>query len=81
MNNDEILEKVQQVFRSCFDDETLVIKRTSTANDVENWDSLNNVNLMAAVEKEFGVEFTLSEMGELKNVGEMVDLIGEILSE
>jgi acyl carrier protein len=81
MNQEEILERVQLVFRQCFDNDTLVIERKTTASDVENWDSLNHVNLLAAIEKEFGFEFTLTEMGGLKNVGEMVDLIQQIVSE
>ena len=81
MNQEQILEKLQQVFRDCFDNEGLVIERKTTAKDVENWDSLNHVNLMSAVEKAFGFEFTLTEMGGLKNVGDMVDLIHQVVSE
>jgi len=81
MTQEQILERVQLIFRECFDNDTLVIERSTTAKDVENWDSLNHVNLLAAIEKEFGFEFTLTEMGGLKNVGEMLDLIHQIVSE
>jgi len=81
MTQEQILERVQLIFRECFDNDTLVIERSTTAKDVENWDSLNHVNLLAAIEKEFGFEFTLTEMGGLKNVGEMLDLIHQILSD
>ena len=50
-------------------------------SDIAEWDSLNHVNLLAAIEKEFGFEFTLTEMGGLKNVGDMLDLIQQIVSE
>lgn len=81
MTKEQVLEKIQNVFRNIFDQENLVIGMNTTANDVEGWDSLNHVNLISSVEEEFGVEFTLSEMGGLKNVGDLVDLVFEIVNE
>jgi acyl carrier protein len=53
----------------------LRIGRPTSAKDVEGWDSLSHINLVVALEKEFGLKFTLAELKPLKNVGEMEDLI------
>jgi acyl carrier protein len=68
-------ERLQNVFRDVFDDESILIRRELTAKDVENWDSLSHVSMLAAVEKEFGFRFNLAEVRGLKNVGELLDLI------
>ena len=58
----------------------LKVDRKTTAADVEGWDSLMHVTLMVNVEKAFGVKFTTSEVGELKDVGELADLVDQRLS-
>lgn len=68
-------EKLQEIFRDIFDDEELVIIEEMTATDIEDWDSLAQINLIIAIEKEFGVKFNLEEVSKLKNIGEMLDLI------
>lgn len=69
------IDRVQQVFRTLFDDEELVVRRETTASDVPNWDSMMHVSLMLAMEQEFRVRFTSSEVASMKNVGELIDLI------
>lgn len=71
----DTLTQLQDVFRTVFDDDALVISRDTTAQDVEAWDSVQNVTLMLDVETEFKVRFSTSEMAYLKNVGDLVDLI------
>ena len=71
----DTLEKLQNVFRTVFDDDTLMIARETTAQDVEAWDSVQHVTLMLEAESAFGIRFTTSEMAYLKNVGDWVDLI------
>lgn len=68
-------EKLQEIFRDIFDDEELVITEEMTAADIEDWDSLVQINLIIAIEKEFKVRFSLEEVSKLKNIGEMLDLI------
>lgn len=68
-------EKLQEIFRDIFDDEELVITEEMTATDIEDWDSLAQINLIIAIEKEFKVRFSLEEVSKLKNIGEMLDLI------
>jgi acyl carrier protein len=70
-----ILERVQPIFQDVLDDPSLRVERASSAESVEGWDSLAHINLIASIEKEFGIQFALGELSELKNVGEMIDLM------
>jgi acyl carrier protein len=72
----DVLDRLNQVFREVFDDEELTVTEKTTAQDVEGWDSLTHVTLLVNVEKVFGVRFSSSEIASLKNVGELIDLIG-----
>ena len=76
----EILERLQPVFRDVLDNRALVITREASAKTVEGWDSLAHVTLVVAVEDEFGVRFALGELEDLKNVGDLTDLIAKKLS-
>ncbi len=72
----ELWKRVTRVFQDTFDDESLVIYPQTTANDIDDWDSVTNIQLLVAVEKEFaGVKFNTGEIASLKDVGEMVNVI------
>ena len=71
----DILGQLQPIFQDILDQPDLTITRESSAQNVEDWDSLAHINLVTAVEKHFKIRFALGELQELKNVGEMVDLI------
>jgi len=71
----DVLSRLQAIFRDIFDDETLVLTRGTTANDIEEWDSLAQINIIVACESEFEVKFDLNDIAALKNVGGMVDLV------
>ena len=75
MDKQSIFDAVQQIFRDNFDDEELVITPETCADDIEDWDSLEQINLLTAMEKQFGVKFKLDDVRGLANVGDMVDLI------
>ncbi|WP_022768131.1 MULTISPECIES: acyl carrier protein [unclassified Butyrivibrio] len=75
MTREEVFEKMNEVFRDVFDDEDITVTDETTADDIEDWDSLEHINLVNAMEEEFGVKFTMGEIVALKNVGEMADLI------
>ncbi len=75
MTREEIYERLNGVFRDVFDDETLQVRDETTAADVPGWDSLRHISLLAAVEEEFDIEFSMKETVGMKNVGEMVDII------
>lgn len=70
-----LYEKLTDILRDVFDDETLIAKPGLTAKDVEGWDSLNNLRFVLAVQKAFGVKFTAHEITSLKNVGELAALV------
>ena len=77
----EIKERLQEIFRDVFDDEELEIREDMSAKDIEDWDSLAQINLIIAIEKEFGVKFKLEEVSKLKNIGEMLVQIRTKLGE
>jgi len=76
----DLLPEVQEIFRDIFDNENLVITRESNASTVEDWDSLAHVNLVTAIEKRYKIRFGLGELQELKNVGDMIELIEKKLA-
>lgn len=80
MSREEILLKVQDIFRDIFDEDDLEIQDTTSADDIEDWDSLNHINLVSAVEKKFKIRFALGELQSLKDVGAMIDLMEKKLS-
>jgi acyl carrier protein len=75
MTRADIYRKLDEVFQDVFDDESIHVSDETTANDIEDWDSLEHINLMVAGENAFGIKFNMGQIGSLKNVGEMVDLI------
>jgi acyl carrier protein len=78
MNN--LIEKLTDIFREVFDDDSIVLRNELTADDVENWDSLTHINLIVAIEKEFKVRFTTGEVSGLKNVGDLISLVSRKIS-
>ncbi len=75
MNREELTAKLTEVFRDVFDDEEIVLSDATTADDIEAWDSLEHISLIAAVEKAFKMRFTMREVSGMKNVGEMIDIL------
>ncbi|MBO6303215.1 MAG: acyl carrier protein [Ruminiclostridium sp.] len=72
---DKIYERLNTVFRDFFDDDDIEVDASTTADDIEDWDSLNHITLMSAVEEEFGLRFTMGEVSGMRNVGEMAEII------
>ncbi len=75
MQNNEIVSRLTPIFRDVFNDDALIVSEGMTAADVPTWDSLSNINMIIAVEKSFGVKFTIKDVRSLKNVGELLELI------
>lgn len=75
MTRENVFVKLNEVFQDVFDDSSITVNETTTSNDIEDWDSLEHINLIAAVEQEFGVKFNMGQVVTMKNVGEMADLI------
>jgi acyl carrier protein len=71
MSTDETFRQIEDVFREVFEDDDLVITTQTTARDVEAWDSLMHIQLVTAIEKKFQIRFTLGEIQNFKNVGDV----------
>ena len=71
----EIYQRLSLVFRDVFEDEALTVKPGMTADDISGWDSLTNLRLVLTVQKAFGVKFSIKDVRNLKNVGELLELI------
>jgi acyl carrier protein len=75
MQPDEILAALNKIFADVVDDTNAVLKRETTAADVDDWDSLNHIQFVVAIEKHFKVRFSRAEIRSWQNVGEMCDTI------
>ena len=70
-----MIEQLLPIFRNVFDDDDLVINSSTTAQDVDGWDSLAHIRLIVAIEKSFGLRFSTAEISGVENVGQMAELI------
>ncbi|HHX57992.1 MAG TPA: acyl carrier protein [Clostridiales bacterium] len=75
MNEMEVYDKLTAIFRDIFDDDTIEINNETSAVDIEDWDSLEHINLISAIEKKFKMRFNMKQVSTMKNVGEMVSII------
>ncbi|MDE6686510.1 MAG: acyl carrier protein [Lachnospiraceae bacterium] len=75
MSREEILKKVNDIFHDVFEDDSIVVVEETTADDVEDWDSLMHITLISEVESAFGFKFQMKDVVGMKNVGEMIDII------
>lgn len=75
MEQHEILVGVQEIFRDILDNDDIILTLQSSADDVEDWDSLSHIQLIVAIEKKFKISFSSKEILSWKNVGEMIDCI------
>lgn len=79
MTKEEIFTKLDEIFQDVFDNEEIHVFNETTAEDIEDWDSLEHINLIVAVEDAFGIKFSMGQVTKMKNVGEMADIILEKL--
>lgn len=77
MSKSDIFEKLTGIFQDVFDDGDITISETTTAAEIDGWDSLTHITLLATVEEEFGVKFSMKAVQHLQNVGELAELIVE----
>jgi acyl carrier protein len=75
MHTGEVYDRLTTIMQDVFDDEALVAKPELTADDVDEWDSLSHLRLIMTVQKDFGVKFSASEIGDLHNIGDLAKLI------
>lgn len=75
MERSQIIEEVQEIFRDVLDNEEIVLANETTADDIEEWDSLTHIQLIVAIEKHFKIRFTSREILSWQNVGQLIDSI------
>ena len=75
MTREAVFEKLNEVFRDVFEDDEITVEDSTTAADVDGWDSLEHINLINAIEQEFDIKFNMGQIVSMKNVGEMADII------
>lgn len=75
MERSEILKRIQAIFQDVLDNEDIELNAETTAENIEEWDSLSHIQLIVAIEKEFKIKFTSKEILSWKNVGEMIECI------
>ena len=79
MDTREIFERLDRVFQDVFDDGAIHVTPKTTADDIEDWDSLEQINLLTAIEKKFNIKFKLADVRNLKNVGDLLDLVARMV--
>ncbi len=80
MTREELLAAVTEILRDIFDDDELIVTEETCSDDVEDWDSLEQINILVAIQERFGIQFSLDDVKGLENVGETLDLIERKLS-
>ena len=75
MMEEKIYETLNEIFREVFDDDEIVVDAKTNSDTIEDWDSLEHINLVVAIEKAFGLKFSMDEVTGMKDVGEMVEII------
>ena len=77
MNINDIIPRLNEVFRDVFGDPSISVTPDTTSADIDDWDSIEHINLIGAVESEFGMRFKMREVSGMKDVGEMINIIQE----
>lgn len=75
MERKELINQLNEIFEEIIDEGPVFLFETSTSKDVDGWDSLTNIQLIVAIEKNFNIKFTSDEIISWKNIGEMIECI------
>lgn len=75
MSETEVLAKLTEIFRDLFELPELVLDKNMRAEDIDEWDSVNHVMLVVEVERQFKIKFNTAEVEQMKNVGDLVQII------
>jgi acyl carrier protein len=75
LDREKVVDRLNRIFRDIFDDDDIAVTDDTVAADIDGWDSLAHITLILGVEREFRIKMTAAEVGSLKNVGQMIDVI------
>ena len=75
LDREKVVDRLNDVFRDIFDDDDIAVTDATVAADIDGWDSLAHITLILGVEREFRIKMTAAEVGSLKSVGQMIDVI------
>lgn len=75
MSREEVMKQLNEIFIEVFDDDSIILTDETTSDDIEYWDSLEQINIILSCEKKWNLKFDVNEVKKMKNVGEMVDMI------
>jgi Phosphopantetheine attachment site. len=75
LNKFDVLDEISTIFKNVFDDNDLVITLATNSDEIEDWDSLEQINLLVAIENKFNIKFKIEDVLELENVGDMLELV------
>lgn len=79
MENKEILKTLNDIFNDIFDDDLLILTSNTTAEDIEEWDSLNQIKLIIECERAFNIRLKSRDINILDNIGEMVEHLSKVI--
>ncbi len=79
MTRQEVMKKLNDVFREVFDNEDIFVSESTTSADVKGWDSLMNITLIAEIEDVFDIHFAMADVTGMKSVGEIATKIMELM--
>ena len=80
MNSDSLLKEINAIFIDIMDNDKIVLTSDSTANEIEEWDSLTHIQVIVAIEKHFKIKFSSTEIRDFKNVGQLCESVRQKLS-
>lgn len=75
MTAEQVLQEIHPIFQDILENDNIVLTRSTTADQVDGWDSLSHIDIIVGIEKHFGIRFTSAEIASFKNVGELVDCV------
>jgi acyl carrier protein len=75
LNREKVVDRLNHIFRDIFDDDNIAVTDATVAAGIDGWDSLAHITLILGVEREFRIKMTAAEVGSLKNVGQLIDVI------
>ena len=74
-----MIEKIQEIFKDVFDNEELLISQETTSKDIDEWDSMAQIDIIVALENEFGLKFTIEEVQKLTSIKSMISTLSKKL--